>query len=104
MHRGQNLRYLIRDCYQRELACVLFGCAAWKVKARDRFIGWNSEQRARGLGLITNNSRFLILPHVRVRHLKPYPGAHLTTAGPGLASQIPIGTLPGGSLCRARAL
>jgi hypothetical protein len=66
---GQNLRYLIRDCYQRELACVLFGCAAWKVKARDRFIGWNSEQRARGLGLITNNSRFLILPHVRVRHL-----------------------------------
>jgi len=66
---GQNLRYLIRDCYQRDLACVLFGCAAWKVKARDRFIGWNPEQRARGLGLITNNSRFLILPHVRVRHL-----------------------------------
>jgi hypothetical protein len=66
---GQNLRYLIRDCYGRDLACVLFGCAAWKVKARDRFIGWNPEQRARGLGLITNNSRFLILPHVRVRHL-----------------------------------
>jgi hypothetical protein len=66
---GQNLRYLIRDCYRRELACVLFGCAAWKVKARDRFIGWSTEQRARQLGLITNNSRFLILPHVRVAHL-----------------------------------
>jgi hypothetical protein len=35
---GQNLRYFIRDCYGRDLACVLFGCAAWKVKARDRFI------------------------------------------------------------------
>ena len=66
---GQNLRYLIRDCYRRELACVLFGCAAWKVKARDGFIGWNTEQRQRRLGLITNNSRFLILPHVRVPHL-----------------------------------
>jgi hypothetical protein len=66
---GQNLRYLIRDSYRRELACVLFGCAAWKVKARDRFIGWTTEQRQRRLGLIANNSRFLILPHVRVPHL-----------------------------------
>jgi hypothetical protein len=66
---GQNLRYLIRDCYRRELACVLFGSAAWKVQARDRFIGWSTEQRPSRLGLITNNSRFLILPHVRVPNL-----------------------------------
>jgi Domain of unknown function (DUF4338) len=66
---GQNLRYFIRDRYGRDLACVLFGCAAWKVKARDRFIGWGAQQRARNLGLITNNSRFLVLPHVRVTNL-----------------------------------
>jgi len=66
---GQNLRYLIRDRSGRDLACVLFGCAAWKVKARDSFIGWSAQQRARSLGLITNNSRFLILPHVRVTNL-----------------------------------
>jgi len=66
---GQNLRYLIRDCCGRDLACVLFAAAAWKVKARDEFIGWSQEQRQRRLGLIVNNSRFLILPHVRVRHL-----------------------------------
>jgi hypothetical protein len=66
---GQNLRYLIRDCYGRDLACVLFAGAAWKVKARDQFIGWSAEQRARQLELIVNNSRFLILPHVRVPHL-----------------------------------
>jgi Domain of unknown function (DUF4338) len=66
---GQNLRYLIRDCRGRDLACLLFGAAAWKVRARDAFIGWNAEQRQERLSLIVNNSRFLILPHVRVPHL-----------------------------------
>ena len=45
---------------------MLFGGAAWKVKARDGFIGWSAQQR---LSLIVNNSRFLILSHVRVAHL-----------------------------------
>ena len=66
---GQNLRYLIRDCDGRDLACLLFGGAAWKVKARDGFIGWSAQQRQERLWLIVNNSRFLILPHVRVPHL-----------------------------------
>ena len=66
---GQNLRYLLRDCYGRDLACVLFAAAAWKVKARDVFIGWSAQQRQERLSLIINNSRFLILPHVRVPHL-----------------------------------
>ena len=66
---GQNLRYLIRDCYGRDLACALFGGAAWKVKARDGFIGWSAQQRQQRLSLIVNNSRFLILSHVRVPHL-----------------------------------
>ena len=66
---GQNLRYLLRDCYGRDLACVLFGAAAWKVQARDAFIGWSAPQRQQRLSLIINNSRFLILPHVRVPHL-----------------------------------
>ena len=66
---GQNLRYLLRDCYGRDLACVLFAAAAWKVKARDAFIGWSAQQRQQRLSLIINNSRFLILPRVRVPHL-----------------------------------
>ena len=66
---GQNLRYLVRDAHGRDLACVLFGAAAWKVKARDAFIGWTRQQREARLGLIVNNTRFLILPHVRVPHL-----------------------------------
>ena len=66
---GQNLRYLLRDCYGRDLACVLFAAAAWKVQARDAFIGWSAPRRQQRLSLIINNSRFLILPHVRVPHL-----------------------------------
>lgn len=66
---GENLKYLARDRQGRPLACLLFGSAAWKVAARDRWIGWNAEQRHRNLGLVTNNTRFLILPSVRVRHL-----------------------------------
>ena len=39
------------------------------MAARDRWIGWSSQQRARNLQLIVNNSRFLILPWVRVAGL-----------------------------------
>ena len=52
-----------------DLACLLFGAAAWQCAPRDRWIGWSAEQRARGLPWIANNSRFLILPWVRVPHL-----------------------------------
>ncbi len=63
---GENLRYLITANNGRPLACVLFGSSAWKCVDRDRFIGWNDEQRQRQLSLITNNQRFLILPWVRI--------------------------------------
>jgi hypothetical protein len=66
---GQNLQYLIRDGRHRPLACAVFGAAAWKCQDRDRFIGWSAQQRQSNLGLIANNSRFLILPWVKVPHL-----------------------------------
>jgi len=66
---GENLAYRIRDWSGRDLACALFGAAAWKVKARDQWIGWSQTVRQRHLALIANNSRFLILPWVRVPHL-----------------------------------
>jgi len=66
---GENLKYLARDREGRPLACLLFGSAAWKAAARDRWIGWSADQRRRHLGLVTNNTRFLILRWVRVPHL-----------------------------------
>jgi hypothetical protein len=66
---GENIGYLIRSCTGVDLACLLFGAAAWQCAPRDRWIGWTQEQRAQGLSWIANNSRFLILPWVRVAHL-----------------------------------
>ena len=66
---GENLGYLIKSCAGVELACLLFGAAAWQCAGRDQWIGWLAEQRAAGLQFIANNSRFLILPWVRVTDL-----------------------------------
>lgn len=66
---GENIGYLIRSCEGVDLACLLFGAAAWQCASRDRWIGWSKERRAQGLPLIANNSRFLILPWVSVSHL-----------------------------------
>ena len=66
---GENLKYLVRDCQGRPLACALFGSAAWQCQPRDAFIGWTPQARRRHLGLVTNNTRFLILAGVRVPHL-----------------------------------
>ena len=66
---GQNMKYLVRSADGAPLACLLFGAAAWKVEDRDRFIGWNSGARERHLSALTNNTRFLICPWVRVKAL-----------------------------------
>ncbi len=66
---GENLKYVVKDCHGRYLACLLFGAAAWKTKPRDQFIGWTDAVRAKSLSGVTNNTRFLILPWVRVPHL-----------------------------------
>ena len=66
---GENAQYLIADARGRELAVMVFGAAAWKLAARDQFIGWSDRQRKERLGWLANQQRFLILPWVQVRHL-----------------------------------
>jgi hypothetical protein len=65
---GAQLRYFALS-QDRPLALLGFAAAAWKVHARDRFIGWTAAQRQARLHLIVNNARFLILPWVRSRNL-----------------------------------
>jgi hypothetical protein len=66
---GENLGYLAQDRFGRDLAVLLFGAPAWRCAARDRHLGWSETQRAAGLAQLANNTRFLILPQVRVPHL-----------------------------------
>jgi hypothetical protein len=65
---GAHLRYWVRN-RERELACLLWTSPAWKMQARDAWIGWSDEQRRHNLQSIVNNGRFLILPWVRVQGL-----------------------------------
>lgn len=71
-HVGEHIKYIVFDLYKRPLACLLFGSAAWKTIARDRFIGWNSSTRQARLTMMTNNTRFLILPWVKVKNLASF--------------------------------
>lgn len=64
-----QIHYLVRDRRGRDVACLLFGPAAWKVGPRDQFLGWSPTQRERRLGHIASNSRFLILPGAQACHL-----------------------------------
>jgi hypothetical protein len=68
---GASLRYLVRSerAPGQVLACLLWSSPAWRMAARDGWIGWNDGERARNLQYIVNNSRFLILPWVRVKGL-----------------------------------
>ena len=48
---------------------VQFSSAAWRLRPRDRWIGWNDATRARQLPRVVSNSRLLVLPWVRVHNL-----------------------------------
>jgi len=67
---GAQLRYFIKSSATNDiLGCFQFSSPAWKMAARDRWIGWTDEQRKASLQKIINNSRFLIFPWVEIKNL-----------------------------------
>jgi hypothetical protein len=68
---GAQLRYLVWiSTPEAELAgCVQFSSAARRLASRDAFVGWDDATRQRNLPKVVNNSRFLILPWLKVRGL-----------------------------------
>ncbi len=65
---GETLWYVATWC-DKWAALVSFSAAAWKCTARDRWIGWSVRHQYDRLKLISNNSRFLILPDYHVANL-----------------------------------
>ena len=65
---GCPLRYFVVSG-RGPLGCVLLAGAAKSIRVRDRWIGWTQQQRLRNLQWVINNSRYLIFPWVRVKHL-----------------------------------
>lgn len=66
---GAQLRYLIRSGKGQWLGALAFSAAAWRVNARDGWIGWSDRGRRENLPQVVCNSRFLILPWVKVQNL-----------------------------------
>jgi Druantia protein DruA/Transposase DDE domain len=65
---GEQLRYAIS--YQgRWLGVTSWSAAAFHLKDRDEFIGWDFEQCRRRRPLLANNSRLLILPECHYPNL-----------------------------------
>jgi hypothetical protein len=65
---GEHLKYLAW-AQGRPIACLAWSSAPRHLGSRDRYIGWSAEARRRNIRFIAYNTRFLILPWVRVPHL-----------------------------------
>jgi hypothetical protein len=65
---GHRLKY-IAFMDGRPVAALSFSAPALRLRVRDKYIGWSAEQRKTYLERIVNNSRFLILPWIRVKNL-----------------------------------
>jgi len=65
---GEHLKYLV-SAQGRPVACLAWSSAPRHLGSRDRYIGWSAEARRRNIRFIAYNTRFLILPWVRVEHL-----------------------------------
>ena len=66
---GAQLRYFVRRQQGSVFACLLFTSAAWKMAPRDQWIGWDDPTRRANLSLVVSQSRFLILPWIRIPSL-----------------------------------
>jgi hypothetical protein len=64
---GEHLKYMVFS-EDRPLACLAFCSAAWHLGPRDDFIGWTPALRHKNRHLLAYNTRFLIMPWVRVPH------------------------------------
>ncbi len=65
---GEHLKYLAW-AQGRPVACLAWSSAPRHLGSRDRYIGWNAQARRANIRFIAYNTRFLILPWVRVPHL-----------------------------------
>jgi hypothetical protein len=65
---GNHLKY-IAFIGDQPVACLGWGSAAWSVKSRDSFIGWDKSTKENNLHFVVNNTRFLILPWISIKYL-----------------------------------
>jgi hypothetical protein len=65
---GEHLKFLVW-AQGRPIACLAWSSAPRHLGSRDRYIGWSAEARRRNIRFLAYNTRYLILPWVKVPHL-----------------------------------
>ena len=65
---GEHLKFLVW-AQDRPIACLAWSSAPRHLGSRDRYIGWSAEARRRNIRFIAYNTRYLLLPWVRVSYL-----------------------------------
>lgn len=65
---GAHLKYTAY-AGERPVACLAWSSSVFRIRSRDACIGWSTEARTRNIRHVANNSRFLILPWVRMKNL-----------------------------------
>lgn len=68
---GAHLRYFVEVMAPEpvRVGALQFSSPAWRMAAREQWIGWSDQERRRNLQQVVSNSRFLILPWVQIRNL-----------------------------------
>jgi len=67
--RGAQMRYLIRSPVHGLLGGLSFSAATRRLACRDKWIGWSEQACRANLQQVACNSRFLIVPGVKVPNL-----------------------------------
>ena len=79
---GEHLKFLVWAGYPlgpRPIACLAWSSAPRHLGSRDRYIGWSAEARRRNIRFLAYNTRYLILPWVRVPHLASHILGRMTS-------------------------
>lgn len=66
---GSQIRYIVKSSIGGFVGGLSFSSPSISLECRDRWIGWNKEQRKKEIRKIICNSRFLMLPHLQIKHL-----------------------------------
>ena len=65
---GEHLKYLV-TAGDRPIGCFCWSSAPRHLAPRDQYIGWSKASRKANIRFVAYQTRFLILPWVRVPHL-----------------------------------
>lgn len=78
---GEHLKYIVY-ALERPIACLAWSSAPRHLRPRDQFIGWGPQARRSNIAFIAYNTRYLIMPWVRVSHLASHILGRMATLVP----------------------